>query len=112
MVKPQTDLDIDEMWFCPFDVSFAAHTPPWERVEIAQEDYIIEGKTWPAKHSIWSVRNMVEAIRGDTQPELGGSNALTSIQCVSAVYESHFTGARAYLPLPDRRHPLVKRMCN
>ena len=112
MVKPRPHTGIDEMWFCPFDVSFAAHTPPWERVKIPQEDYIIEGKAWGPQHSIWSVQNMIEAIRNDSEPELGGQNALTSLQCVSAVYESHFTGSRAYLPLPDRRHPLVKRLAS
>ena len=110
MVKPNPESGMDEMWFCPFDVSFAAHTPPWEQVDIPKEDFMIEGKLFAPLHSIWSVRNMIEAIRNDTEPELGGDNALTSIQCVSAVYESHFTGSRAYLPLSDRRHPLVKRM--
>ncbi len=110
MVKPNPDSDVDEMWFCPFDVSFPAHTPPWEQVEIAKEDYVIEGRPWPAKDSIWSVRNMVDSIRSNSEPELGASRASTSLECVSAVYESHFTGARAKLPLPDRRHPLVKRL--
>ena len=53
---------------------------------------------------------MVNAIRENRQPELGGSQALTSLECVSAVYESHFTEARAYLPLEDRRHPLIRRL--
>ena len=33
-----------------------------------------------------------------------GAAALTSLECVAAVYESHFTGARATLPLKERRH--------
>ena len=36
--------------------------------------------------------------------------ALTSLECVAAVYESHFTGARATLPLKERRHPLIRRL--
>lgn len=53
---------------------------------------------------------MVNAIRENRQPELGGSKALTSLECVSAVYESHFTGVRAYLPLQDRHHLLIKQL--
>ena len=53
---------------------------------------------------------MVNAIRENRQPELGGSKALTSLECVSAVYESHFTDARAYLPLQGCRHLLIKRL--
>ena len=110
MIKPNPKTGIDEMWYCPFDVSFAAHTPQWERVLLPKEAFVIDGTPWPGRHSIWSVRDMVNAIREDRQPELGGSKALTSLECVSAVYESHFTGARAMLPLPDRRHPLIKRL--
>ena len=33
-----------------------------------------------------------------------GAAALTSLECVAAVYELHFTGARAALPLKERRH--------
>ncbi len=110
MIKPNPKTGIDEMWYCPFDVSFAAHTPQWERILLPQEDFTVDGQLWPDRHSIWSVRDMVNAIRENKQPELGGSKALTSLECVSAVYESHFTGARAYLPLEDRRHPLIKRL--
>jgi predicted dehydrogenase len=110
MIKPNPDTGVDEMWHCPFDVSFAAHTPTWEPVTLPAEDFVIGDKSWTARHSIWSVRDMLTAIREDRPPELGGANALTSLECVSAVYESHFTGARAYLPLKDRRHPLVKRL--
>ena len=110
MVKPNPSTNVDEMWFCPSDVSFAAHTPPWERIEVPVTDYFIEGKQWSGRHSIWSVRNMVDSITNNSQPELGGSRASTSIECVSAVYESHYSGTRATLPLQDRRHPLVRRL--
>jgi predicted dehydrogenase len=110
MIKPNSKTGIDEMWYCPFDVSFAAHTPQWERVLLPKEVFVIDGQTWSDRHSIWSVRDMVNAIRENRQPELGGAKALTSLECVSAVYESHFTEARAYLPLGDRRHPLIKRL--
>ena len=55
---------------------------------------------------------MVNSIRENRQPQLGGAAALTSLECVAAVYESHFThfGTRATLPLRDRRHPLIKRL--
>ena len=53
---------------------------------------------------------MVEAVRSGRKPELGGARALTSLECVSAVYESHFTGGRVKLPMEDRRHPLGKRV--
>ncbi len=35
---------------------------------------------------------MVNSIRENRQPQLGGAAALTSLECVAAVYESHFTG--------------------
>ena len=110
MIKPNPHTGVDEMWHCPFDVSFAAHTPQWKRVLLPQETFVIDGRAWSGRHSIWSVRDMVNAIRENRQPELGGAEALTSLECVSAVYESHFTEARAYLPLEDRRHPLIKRL--
>ena len=110
MIKPNPKTRTDEMWYCPFDVSFAAHTPEWEQVTLAEDAFLIEGKPWHKRTSIWSVRDMVNAIRENRQSELGGSKALTSLECVSAVYESHFTKARAYLPLQDRRHPLLKRL--
>ncbi len=110
MIKPNPETNVEEMWFCPFDVSFAAHTPPWEQLKVPEADYYIEDRRWSDRASIWSVRNMVESIRNDTVPELGGSRALTSLECVSAVYESHFTGARAKLPLSNRHHPLLRRL--
>jgi predicted dehydrogenase len=110
MIKPNPQTGVDEMWHCPFDVSFAAHTPQWERVLLPEEAFVIDGQPWEDRHSIWSVRDMVNAIRENRQPELGERKALTSLECVSAVYESHFTEARAYLPLEDRRHPLIKRL--
>ena len=110
MIKPNPTSGTDEMWYCPLDVSFAAHTPQWERVEIEAEAFVIDGEAWPSRHSIWSVRDMVRAIREGRQPELGGAKACASLACVSAVYESHFTGARAHLPLRDRRHPLGARL--
>lgn len=110
MIKPNPRTGDEEMWYCPSDVSFPAHTPPWEQVEIEKQANLIEGKPWPERHPIWSVRDFVSAIRDGHEPELGGSKACTSLECVSAVYESHFTGARVHLPLDDRRHPLVKRL--
>ena len=99
-----------ELWYCPSDVSFAAHTPAWERVEIPAPAYLIEGKAWPGHPSIWSVREMLQALLEGRPPELGGAMAGNSLECVSAVYESHFSGARATLPLAERRHPLTRRL--
>ena len=110
MIKPNPDNFVDEMWYCPFDVSFAAHTPKWEKVTIDPDRFKIGGKLWENRQSIWSVRDMVNSIREGSQPQLGGAAALTSLECVAAVYESHFTGARATLPLQERRHPLVRRL--
>ena len=53
------------------------------------------------------VNSIIEKI---ASRNLGGAAALTSLECVFAVYESHFTGARATLPLNERRHPLVSRL--
>ena len=48
------------MWHCPFDVSFAAHTPQWERILLPKEVFAIDGRSWSGRHSIWSVRDMVK----------------------------------------------------
>ena len=53
---------------------------------------------------------MLQALVEGRQPELGGAGAANSLECVSAVYESHFTGARATLPLAERGHPLIRRL--
>ncbi|MCY3740279.1 MAG: Gfo/Idh/MocA family oxidoreductase [Candidatus Poribacteria bacterium] len=110
MIKPSPDTGIDEMWYCPFDVSFAAHTPVWERIELDASAFLISGKAWQSRHTIWSAKNMRDAILNGNQPELGGRNALTSLECVSATYVSHFSGAKVHLPLKERNHPLAKRL--
>ena len=106
IIKPHPDTGIDEMWHCPSDVAFAAHTPAWERVELAPEAALIAGKAWPMRHTIWSAKNMRDAILNGTAPELGGRNAVTSLECVSATYVSHFSGTKVRLPLTERSHPL------
>lgn len=110
MIRPDPETYVDELWHCPFDVSFPSHTPRWEKVPVDAERFRIGKGLWERRQSIWSVRDMVDSIREDRQPELGGKAALTSLECVFAVYESHFTGARARLPLEERRHPLVRRL--
>ena len=110
MIKPNPDTGIDEMWYCPFDVSFAAHTPVWEKIELDASAFLISGKAWQSRHTIWSAKNMRDAILNKSQPELGGRNALTSLECVSATYVSHFSGTKVQLPLKERSHPLVKRL--
>ena len=110
MIKPNPDTGIDEMWYCPFDVSFAAHTPVWERIELDASTFLISGKAWQSRHTIWSAKNMQDAILNGNQPELGGRNALTSLECVSATYASHFSGQKVQLPLEERSHPLAKRL--
>ena len=110
MIRPDPESFVDELWHCPFDVSFPAHTPQWERVAIDRERFRIGDGYWERRQSIWSVRDMVDSIREGRQPQLGGEAALGSLECVAAVYESHFTGARATLPLKERRHPLVRRL--
>jgi predicted dehydrogenase len=109
MVKPNAKTGIDEIWYCPFDVSFANQTPDWELVPFDEALFLIEGKAWPSRHTIWSIQNVVTAIREGQQPELSGKQALVSLECVSATYESHFTAARVNLPMTDRQHPLEKR---
>ena len=110
MVKPRPDTGIDEMWYCPFDVSFAAHTPAWEQIELDASAFLISGKPWQSRHTIWSAKNIRDAILNENQPELGGRNALTSLECVSATYVSHFSGTKVQLPLEERSHPLAKRL--
>lgn len=106
-IKPHPETGIDEMWYCPFDVSFAAHTPAWEQIALEPEQFIIAGKTWPTRHTIWSGKNIRDAILTGNQPELGGQNALVSLECVSATYVSHFSGTKVQLPVTERKHPLV-----
>lgn len=110
MIKPNPSTYNEEMWYCPSDVSFAAHTPSWERIQIDPNKFRIGARLWQKRESIWSVRDVVDSIREDRQPQLGGAAALTSLECVFAVYESHFTAARATLPLKERRHPLTRRL--
>jgi predicted dehydrogenase len=110
MIKPHPDTGIDEMWYCPFDVSFASHTPVWEQIELDASAFLISGKAWQSRHTIWSAQNIRDAILNENQPELGGRNALTSLECVSATYVSHFSGQKVQLPLEERSHPLVKRL--
>ena len=110
MIKPNPETGIDEMWYCPFDVSFAAHTPTWERIELDASAFLISGKAWQSRHTIWSAKNIRDAILNENQPELGGRNALTSLECVSATYVSHFSGTKVQLPLEERNHPLAKRL--
>ena len=69
---------------------------------------IVSGKAWKSRHTIWSAQNMRDAILNGNQPELGGRNALTSLECVSATYVSHFSASKVRLPLKERSHPLVK----
>ena len=107
MIKPNADTCIDEMWYCPFDVSFAAHTPAWEQIELDVSAFQISGKAWRSRHTIWRAKNMQDAILNGNQPELGGHNALTSLECVSATYASHFSGTKVQLPLSERNHPLA-----
>lgn len=110
MIKPNPNTGIDELWFCPFDVSFAQHTPEWEQIELDSSEFIISGKAWKSRHTIWSAMNIRDAILNGTQPKLGGQNALTSLECVSATYTSHFTNQKVQLPLAERYHPLIKRL--
>lgn len=110
MIKPNPTSGIDEMWYCPFDVSFAKHTPEWDQIEIDTSEFIISGKAWMSRHTIWSAKNIRDAILNGTQPELGGKKALTSLECVSATYTSHFTNKKVQLPLEERYHPLIKRL--
>ena len=109
MIKASPEANVDVLWYCPNDISLAADTPAWKPIPVPIESLMINGQSWPARSSIWSVLDMVTAIREDRQPELGEYRALTSLECVSAVYESHFRGRRISLPMNDRRHPLRKR---
>ena len=112
MIKPNPQTGIDEMWYCPFDVSFAAHTPEWENIELDPSAFLISKKAWKSRHTIWSTKNITDAIFNGNQPELSGHNALTSLECVSSTYTStsHFSKRKTKLPLEERSHPLVKRL--
>ena len=49
----------------------------------------------------------LEAIRTKREPDCSGRNAMQALEMVMAVYHAALAGARAKLPLEDRRHPLA-----
>ncbi len=59
----------------------------------------------PVRHSI--IGNLVQALAKGGQPACSGYDGRWAIEMVSAVYRSHFLGARVNFPLADRRHPLA-----
>ena len=65
MNKPNPTDGGDEMYYCPSGVSFAADTPSWVCVPVDEELFIIGKKSWPRRHRIWSVQDMIIAIRED-----------------------------------------------
>jgi predicted dehydrogenase len=53
------------------------------------------------------VADLMEAIEQDRQPLSSGYNGRWSLEMILAVYHSQRSGARAALPLKERRHPLT-----
>ena len=60
----------------------------------------------PAAHNRAPVRDWLEAIRREREPECSGRNGAWAVEMVCAVYQAALQGTRVAFPLQERRHPL------
>ena len=58
-------------------------------------------------HLIAPVRDWLEAIEADREPQCSGRNGAWAVEMVAAVYASALAGGRVSFPLKPRRHPLA-----
>jgi len=56
--------------------------------------------------NILAVQDLLEAIENDRQPECSMYEGRTTIEMISAIFESHRTGAPVKMPLTTRVNPL------
>ncbi len=61
-----------------------------------------------AAGNILAVKDLVSAIENDRQPECNMYEGRTTIEMISAVFESHRTGAMVKIPLQTRTNPLER----
>jgi len=53
------------------------------------------------------VLDLLKAVETGSKPAASGHEARAVLEMIHAVYASHLSGARAAIPLKDRRHPLA-----
>src|SRR5262249_26421285 len=58
--------------------------------------------------NVWIVKDLIESIKKDRQPQGSASDGRAALEMIHAVYESHRQGAAVELPLKNREHPLAK----
>jgi len=78
----------------------------WEPVEVPfteEERAALAIKRWS---TIPMMRALIKAIKEHTRPACSGYDGRAALEIIMASYVSQRTGARAKLPLEDRRHPL------
>jgi len=79
----------------------------WEPVEVPLTD---DEKRSLEAAGRWStvnmMRSLIRAIGEDSRPACSGYDGRAALEIVMATYTSQKTGARARLPLADRKHPL------
>ena len=52
------------------------------------------------------VEDLLDAIKNDRRPAMGGHEARTALEMILAPYASQIAGGRVAIPMQDRRHPL------
>lgn len=66
-------------------------------------------KEWPiAEHERHPIANLIYAIENDIEPLCSARDGRWTIEMVSAIYQSEWSGCRIGLPLEDRTHPLAR----
>jgi len=60
----------------------------------------------PHAGNLAAVKDLLSAIENDRQPECNALEGRTTVEMISAVFESHRTGGRVTLPLKQRNNPL------
>ena len=73
----------------------------WEPLELAGHT----GKTIAGGH-VLAIEDLIGAIEEDRDPICSGRDGAKTIEMVMGCYESQITGARVYLPMKNRTHPL------
>ncbi len=56
--------------------------------------------------NVAAVKDLISAIENDRQPECSALEGRTTVEMISAVFESHRTGGRVTFPLQQRGNPL------
>ena len=85
----------------------------WQRVQLPDEDLDEHGKPRD-KGAVrlllqrLMLRDLIEAITDDREPFASGKDGRDCLEMIHATWESHRQGARVYMPLTPREHPLER----